>query len=125
MSTPVPDGLKQEINQGRMRVGNQVQDSTGNVTTTLSNPLYVGSDGLMSVTTPIPITVSSAQATTVAALSFTGTSSLSSGGGTMIQTFVTAAGATTVTSKGFVRVDVTDNGGNLAGSYYLQIYSIV
>ena len=125
MSTPSTDGLKLEIDAGKMKIGNPVVDANGVIVTTVSNPLSVDSGGLLAVTSPLPITVSSAQATTVALLNLTGTTSLSSGGGTMIQTLVTAAGATTATSQGYARISITDSGGNLTtGGYYIQFFSL-
>jgi hypothetical protein len=44
----------------------------------------------------------------------------------MTQTVVTAAGGTTFTIAGYVRVTVTDGGGNLtSGGFYLPLYTIV
>lgn len=122
MSTESSDSLKVELDQGRMRVGNQIQLQSGLPATT-SAPLYSDSSGNLAASVPLTMT---APSTTAAFLDITGTTSLSSGGGTMTQTLVTAAGATTITSAGFVRVNITDAGGNLTnGGFYLQVYTIV
>lgn len=117
-----PDGLKQEIDQGRLRTGNQVQLQSG-LPAAVSAPLSSDSSGNLSTALPLPFV---ALSTTAAILDITGTTSLSSGGGTMTQTLVSASGATTVTSAGFVRVNITDAGGNITnGGFYLQVYTIV
>lgn len=122
MSTPNPDGLKIEIDQGRMRVGNQIQLSTG-LPATASTLMFSDSSSNLSASATLPFTPVLAAGTTStssSALSISGSATLTAND-IMHQTLVAGAGVTTFTSAGFARVTVTDAAGNITnGDYYIQ-----
>lgn len=119
MSTPNADGLKQELDQGRMRVGNQVQASTGLPAVTTLSQNYIDANSLLQ--TAEAITANQSQAA-VELMDLRGTGAT----GALTQTFVGAATVTTATIAGYIRVKVTNAGSGLtSSSYYLPIYTLV
>lgn len=116
MSTPSTDGLKLEIDQGRMRVGNQVQLATG-LPAVASQPLMTDASGNLAAATPL---LMSALTTAVSFLDVTGQSTTSADE-MMHNTLVAGASVTTWTKTGFIQINVTDAGGNItAGKHYIQ-----
>lgn len=116
MSTPNSDGLKQEIDAGRMRVGNQVQLASG-LPAAVSAPLATDASGNLAAGTPL---VMAALTTAVAFLDFTGQST-GSADEMMHNTIVAGANVTTWTKTGFIQVNITDSGGNVTnGKHYIQ-----
>lgn len=119
MSTPNLDGLEQKIDQGKLKVGNTVQASTG-LPTTASKPMYVDSGSNLAagaIPFSVPLTPSAA---TTTFLNVTGTATSD----VMTSNFVVdgAGGATTFTKKGYIKISVTDSGGvGTNGDYYIQI----
>lgn len=116
MSSPQVDGLKAEIDQGRMRVGNQVQLASG-LPATGSQPLSTDSSGNLQATLPLAM---AAQATTQAVFDVQGYATLSADE-IMHGTLVAGAGVTTFTKTGFLQINVTDAAGNItSGKHYIQ-----
>lgn len=116
MSSPQVDGLKTEIDQGRMRVGNQVQLANG-LPAAVSGALYTDSSGNLAVGTPL---VMSALTTSVSLLDVTGYATLSADE-IMHGPLVAGAGVTTWTKTGFLQITVTDSAGNITnGKHYIQ-----
>lgn len=116
MSTPSADGLKQELDAGRMRVGNQVQLATGLVAA-VSAPLSTDGNGNLAAGTPL---VMSALTTTASFLDVTGFATLSADE-IMHNSLVAGAGVTTWTKTGFIQINVTDSAGNITnGKHYIQ-----
>lgn len=104
MSSITPDALREEIRvNGLAWIASVADDFTD----------------LEAGTTPFSkVTISNVASTTAALQSFTGVSTLS---GTADLTLTLAAGAAaSFTTVGFVRVTLTDSGGNITdGDYYL------
>ena len=138
MSSPSADSLKTEIDQGRMRVGNQFQAATGlpvtanqipyvdsnsnlaTATLTASQLVYSNSSSVPVAGVPPFALAMAAAATTVSVFTVSGTSTLSADE-IMHNTLVAGAGVTTWTKTGFIQVDITDAGGNITnGKHYIQ-----
>lgn len=113
------DGLEQKIDQGKLKVGNTVQASTG-LPVTASKPLYAdSSSNLASGAVPFSVPITPSTSTTTF-LNLTGTASAD----VLTTNFVVdgASGATTFTKKGYIKVSVTDSGAvGTNGDYYIQI----
>ncbi len=121
MSTPSTDGLKQEIDAGRMRVGNQVQLATG-LPAAASAPIYTDSNVGLAVGDTFPL-VSNIGSTASAGYSIRGQAT-GSANELMHLTLVAGANAT-ATIAGFVRVNVTDDAGVITtGAYYAPFYTL-
>lgn len=123
MSTPSGDSVRAEIIENALKVGNPVKDSIG-IPILTANALSVDSNGSMAATSPLPVTVSSSQATTTALMSFTGASTLSATG-PLTNTIVATAAVTTFTVTGYARVALTDNAGNVTSSNYYVAFGTV
>lgn len=123
MSTPSTDGLKQELDAGRMKVGNNPVDANGFALTgtNVSTVPYIDSAGTWQVA-PIALPLMAGViSTSNSVLSIQGASTLTAND-IMHQTLVAGAGVTTFTSTGFLRVTVTDSAGNItSGQHYIQI----
>ena len=105
MSSPTPGSVKTELDQ-----------AVSTASATLVSSLSALEDG----TTPFSlVTISGVPTTSSSALSVTGTSSLSANE-IFHLTLVSAAGVTTFTYSGFIRMSAVDSGGNITdGSYYI------
>lgn len=112
MSTPNLDGLEQKIDQGKLKVGNQVLASTG-LPSTPSQVLAVDTGGKLAATYPLTA-VQPDNTAVVLDLTTSGLEGVLTGS-------VVAAGSSTVTQKGFLRILVTDPTGIGAstGAYYI------
>ena len=118
MSSPTSDSLKKEIDEGKMKVGNEVLAATGLATGASSIP-YIDSSNKLAVG-PIPFAIASSLATTVSVLDVTGYATLSADE-IMHGTIVAGAGVTTWTKTGFIQINVTDSAGNITnGKHYIQ-----
>lgn len=119
MSTPNPDGLKIEIDQGRMRTGNQVQLQSGLPAVTTLSQMYIDSSSNMQAVEAVTANQSTS---TVELFDLRGRGTAA----TLTQTFVKGSDVTTATIGGYIRVKVTDAGNAItSGSYYLPVYTIV
>lgn len=121
MSTPSTDALKQEIDAGRMRVGNQVQLASGLPAAT-SAPIYTDSSGNLAVGDTFPL-VSNIASTASAGFSIRGQAT-GTANDLMHLTLVAGANAT-ATIAGYVRTNVTDDAGVItSGAYYMPFYTL-
>lgn len=119
MSSISADSARDEIRENALVVGNPVKNSS-KVALSTPNILYSTSAGVLSTSAPIPVTVSSSEATTTALLSITGSSTLSATG-PLTNTLVAAAAVTTFTATGYARVAIVDDAGNItAGNHYVE-----
>ncbi len=125
MSTPSTDGLKQEIDAGKLKVGNILVDTNGfpQTGTNLSTPLYLDSSSTLQVA-PIafPLTAGAVNtANSVLAITGQATGSVNE---LMHLTLVSGANAT-ATIAGYYRVTVTDSAGVVTtGAYYAPFYTL-
>lgn len=121
MSTPTPDGLKAEIDQGKMKVGNPVVDATG-VPVATAAPMAVGADGNMAASLPT-IFATGAANTGIAFASYSG-SATGSANELMHLSLVKGSNAT-ATIAGYRRVTITDAAGVItSGDYYEPFYTL-
>lgn len=119
MSTPSTDALKQEIDAGRMRVGNQVQLSTGLPAVTTLSQNYIDSNSQLQTAEAVTVNQSTS---TVELFDLRGRGTSA----TLTQTFVKGSDVTTATIGGYIRVKITDAGSAItSSSYYLPVYTIV
>ena len=136
MSSPSPDAVKTEIDQGRMKVGNEVLKAVGTVISGLYQLAVDSAGKLVEITSSVgslihaqqssttgtdtPILVEQ-QAITLPALKITGRSAAD----VLVNTLVAGASVTTATKAGFVRVAIVDSAGVMTdGSYYLEVFTI-
>ena len=116
MSSPTSDGLKSEIDAGRMRVGNPIQTAAGLPAATNVSQLTTDSSGNLQVTAHLPIVQPT---TTDKVIDVTGISAT----GILVNTLVGGATVTTATIGGYFRVAITATGsGTTSGSYYVPFY---
>lgn len=122
MSTPTTDGLKQEIDAGKMKVGNTIVDANGFVVSAPSSIPFLDSSSKLS-TGNIPFAMP-----LVAGISNTANSVAAVEGSTTLaanveMTTTIVKGLTaSFTTAAFLRVTITDDAGNLAnGAYYIPI----
>ena len=119
MSTPSTDGLKQEIDAGRMRVGNEVQDQNGLPITTSVKQLYVdaGSDFQVSDAAIINQPTLTGEVFNVTGIP---------NGNIMTQTIVANASATTATAQGWLRINVVSSNSAIfsTSAYYIPLVSL-
>lgn len=125
MSTPSTDGLKLEIDAGKMKVGNPIVDSNGFVLTgtSLSTVPYIDSSGNLGVT-PIALPlIAGSVSTSNSVLNIAG-SATGSANELMHLTLVSGANAT-LTIAGLYRITVTDAAGVITtGAYYAPFYTL-
>ena len=118
MSSQSPDSVKTEVDQGRMRVGNQVQLANGLPAASAVSQMTTDASGNLQVTSHLPV-VAATSAAKIFDLSGTAAT------GVLTNTLVGGASVTTATIGGYIRVDVTAAGtGFTSGSYYLPVYVI-
>lgn len=118
-----PEAIAAQIEARGLQVGNQVKDSAGNVGTTLSKPMYADSAGILQAgNIPFAIPLMAGVTSTAASVASVEGSSTGTANDLMHLTLVKASNVTTFTSQAFLRIDVTDDAGNITnGSYYLQV----
>lgn len=125
MSTPTSDSLKQEIDAGKLKVGNFVVDASGfNLTgTNTATVPYLDSSGAFQVA-PIALPlIAGSVSTSNSVLSIAG-SATGSANELMHLTLVSGANAT-ATIAGYYRVTVTDAAGVVTtGAYYAPFYTL-
>ncbi len=118
MSTPSTDALKQEIDAGRMRAGNQVQTAAGAPAVTTLSQMFIDSNSNLQIVEPITANQS---VSTLELFDLRGTGAT----GALSQTFVGAATVTTATIAGYVRIKITNAGsGFTSSSYYMPVYTL-
>lgn len=136
MSSPSPDAVKTEINQGRMKVGNEILKAVGTVigglyqlaadsagklveiTSSVGSLIHAQQSSTTGTATPLVV---EQQAITLPALKITGRSAAN----VLVNTLVAGASVTTATKAGFVRISVVDAAGVMTdGSYYLEVFTI-
>lgn len=124
MSTPSTDGLKLEIDAGRMRIGNQVQASTG-LPQTASTTLYVDSgSNLASGNLPFALPLFAGVTSTSASVYSIEGSATGTANDLMHLTLVKGSNAT-ATVAGYYRITVTDDAGVVTtGDYYAPFYTL-
>lgn len=121
MATQDNNSLETKINQIGLKVGNEIQASTG-LTITGTKQLYADSDGKLATAAQQPFALGATQSTSTSALF---TLSGKAVADVLTNTLVAGASVTTATKAGFVRVDVTSDDNTLAGgSYYLELFTI-
>ncbi len=119
MSTPSTDTLKQEIDQGRMRVGNPVQLANGANSVSSVSQISIDANSNLQVT-QVPTVVQPTATSQMFTITGTGTT------GILVNTLVDGATVTTATIGGYIRVNITNSGTGLtSGNYYLPVYTIV
>ena len=118
MSSPSPDAVKAEIDQGRMKAGNQILDSNGVPAASNVSQLTADASSKLQVTAHLPVV----QPTSTGKIfDLNGTSAT----GILTNTLVGGASVTTATIGGYMRVDITAAGsGFTSGSYYIPVYVI-
>lgn len=125
MSTPSGDSVRAEIVENSLVVGNPVKTALKIAALALL-PMYSDANSQLKVGAlpfSFPVDVSG-QATTSTFLNLTGASSIS-GTADMTLTLVAGSAVTTFTKTGFIRVTVTDAGGNVVnGDHYIQLGSL-
>ncbi len=125
MSTPTSDGLKLEIDQGKMKVGNPIVDANGLplTGTNVSTVPYVDSSGNLQIT-PIALPLAAGAVNTAnSVLSISGQAT-GTANDLMHLTLVGGANATAVIA-GYYRVTVTDAAGVItSGAYYAPFYTL-
>lgn len=105
------DNLATLVDQTNLKVGNRVRNSSGNKAVTAITQLNI--DANSDLATYVPVTVS--QPTITGELfNMTGTGTAN----VMTQTLVGGADATTFTTTGYMRVQITDAGGRLTNGYH-------
>lgn len=118
------DGVKQQLDQQSMTVGNIVRGSD-KLPNTVSVPMYVDSGSKLAAggfPFAVPM-IAGATDTSASASSIRG-SSTGSANELMHQTLVIGANATAVIA-GYKRITVTDDAGNIAnGAYYEPFYTL-
>jgi hypothetical protein len=116
------DNVMAYVKSVAFKIGNSILDASGNTGTTTSVPLYVTSDSKLAAG-GFPFAVqllSGATSTAAAVMAVTGSSTLTADD-IMHQTLVAGAGVTTWTKTGFIKVNITDSGGNIVnGDHYIQ-----
>lgn len=136
MSSPSPDAVKVEIDQGRMKVGNEILKAVGTVigglyqlaadsagklveiTSSVGSLIHAQQSSTTGTATPLVV---EQQAITLPALKITGRSAAD----VLVNTLVAGASVTTATKAGFVRVAIVDSAGVMTdGSYYLEVFTI-
>lgn len=119
MSSPTSDGLKQEIDAGKMAIGNKIVTASGAVSTVSSN-LFIDANGCLdsgNVPFALPLFAGLTD-TSFSVLSVRGQATLTAADA-MHQTLVSGASGS-LTTVGFLRVTITDDAGNLTnGAYYI------
>lgn len=107
MSSPTPDAVQENLRLAGVTGGAAIA-------------------AILDSSTPFSkIQVANTTSTTAALMTLVGKSTLSAQSASMQQTLVQAAGATTFTTTGYVRVTVTDASGNItAGDHYIRIGSL-
>ena len=134
-SSSTPDGLKAEIDAGKMAIGNPVVTSTGAPATasslpyidsssqlartavTASKPVYIDSNSVPQTGGfPFGIVVTGVEATQAAVFDITAVTTLSAAE-IMHETIVSGA-ATSLTTTGFLRIKITDTADNLTDGFY-------
>lgn len=115
------DAARAEIRENALVTGNPVKDSNKFPITTGANAMYMDSNSALATGPALPLTVTSAMATTTSLLSLSAATQT----GSLTNTFVASAQVTTATIAGYIRITVTDTAGNLTtGGYYMPIYTI-
>lgn len=144
MSSITPDAVRAEIAENAIVIGNPAKtaakvaglasyipyfDSASTLAATAvtaSKPVYIDSSSVPQTGTfpfSVPVDVS-ALATTTAIVDLKGTSTLS-GSNDLGSTLVTGSAVTTATITAYVRVKITDAGGNVTdGFHYMPVYSL-
>lgn len=120
------DNVVTLINNSKMQIGDKVSKTANGGTATASVPLYSDSTSTLAVggfPFAVPF-IAGATNTSAAAFNIEG-SSTGSADQIFNQTLVSGANVTTATKQVFVRVNVTDDAGNITnGNYYLQLSSL-
>lgn len=102
-------------------IGNSAK-SSGGVAATISTPLFVDSSGKVAqgaIPYSMPLSAGATN-TNFSVMTIVGSSTLSADD-IMHQTLVAGAGVTTWTKTGFIKVNITDNAGNItSGDHYIQ-----
>lgn len=117
------NSLQARIEAIGLKIGNEVLESSTNLTTTPSRQNWIDSSGRLAAGIQQPFALGSAQSTITSAqfiLSGKATSAI------LTNTLVLGSDVTTATKAAFVRVDVTDDNSVVtAGSYYIQLFTIL
>lgn len=101
-------------------VGNQVLAST-KLPTTASTQLWVDTDSRLASGIQQPFALGATQSTVGSALFTLNGKSVSD---VLTGTIVSGASVTTATKGAFIRVDVGTDDGTVAGSYYIELFTI-
>lgn len=123
MSSTTADSVQEMVEGGKLKIGNEVKEST-QLPTSASKPLYVDSSSkLAGGAFPFPVEVSNLSTTGTVFAKFSGSSTLSEN--SLYTQIVAASGATTFTTTGYLRVTITDAAGNVTdGDHYIRIGSL-
>jgi hypothetical protein len=120
MSSTTADSVRDELSQKAMAIGNYVTVNTTGATSSTNALPYIDSSGkLDSGEVPFPVRMSAGITdSSYATMIIKGRSSLSADELYHCNLVVSAATVTTFTTSGYLRVNVTDEGGNITDGYY-------
>ncbi len=116
------NSLKARIEAIGLKIGNEVLESSTDLTTTPSRQSWIDSAGRLAAGIQQPFALGATQSTITSPLfKLAGISQ----GGILTQTLVNGADVTTVTKAHFARVDVTDDNSVVVGSFYIELFTIL
>lgn len=115
------EGLKARIEAVGLKIGNEVLESSTGITTTPSRQNWIDSSGRFAAGAQQPFALGATQSTVGGALLTLSGKSVTD---VLTSTIVSGASVTTATKGAFLRVDVTTDDGTVAGSYYLELFTI-
>lgn len=122
MSSPNLDGLKAELDAGKMQEGNAVVDANNALQTggDLNAPMFVDGNSTMQVGGfPFAIQLLAGVTSTSNSIATIEGSSTGTAAAALTQTLVQGTSAS-LTTTGFLRITITDDAGNLTnGQYYI------
>lgn len=121
MGTEDNNSLKARIEALGLKIGNEVLESSTGLTTTPSRQNWIDENGRLGAGLQQPFALGARQSTVGSALFSLSGKSVSD---ILTGTIVSGASVTTATKGAFVRVDVTTDDGTVAGSYYLELFTI-
>lgn len=121
MGTEDNNSLKARIEALGLKIGNEVLESDTGLATTASRQLWVDDSKKLAAGLKQPFALGARQSTVGNALFSLAGKSVTD---ILTGTIVSGASVTTATKGAFVRVDVTTDDGTVAGSYYIELFSI-
>lgn len=115
------ESLKARIEAIGLKIGNEVLESSNGIITTSSRQAWIDENSRLAAGIQQPFALGARQSTVGGALF---TLSGKAVADVLTGTVVAGASVTTVTKGAFARVDVTTDDGTVAGSYYIELFTI-